>query len=279
MTATVRWWVRAVVGGDRALAAALRVRAAMRDAMLLGLLDEGDRAATTAWLYETQATYRPGGSAFGRGLFGWEEEALGHMALAPGARVLVGGAGGGRELAALVSRGYAPVGFDPCGGLVAGASQAVGAPLVAGSYGDLCAAVEGAGGPLAELVAAGPYDAAVCGWGSLSHVPGEAARQRVLAALRRVVKGPLLVSTVLPPRHSGRAGQVFAGLGAALAALGAPGRPEPGSAYVEGVGFVTRIELSALDATAAAAGWTRVWGAQGANCHAVYARSAAWVGE
>ncbi len=270
-------WVKGVVGFDRALGAALRVRAAARDALLLGLLDPEARAATTAWLYASQSTYLPGGAAFARGFFAWEREALAQMQLRPGARLLVGGAGGGRELAALAGLGFEAVGFDPSPGLVGEVAGRLppGVRLVRGAYADLCEAVGGRGGPLAEVVAEGPFDAAICGWGSLSHVVGSEARREVLEALRRVVTGPVLVSTVLPPRHTGRAGQVFAGVSALLRAVGAPGRPEPGSAYVEGVGFVVRVDLEALDALAREAGWVRVWGAQGSNCHAVYTPSAA----
>jgi hypothetical protein len=88
----------------------------------------------------------------------------------------------------------------------------------------------------------------------------------------RALTPRVLVSTVLPPRHRGRGARVFGAVGAALDALGARGRPESDAAYVEGVGFVARVELAALDALAAQTGWTRVWGAQGANCHAVYRR-------
>jgi hypothetical protein len=122
MARTVPWWVRGVVASDRALAEALALRAAARDAALLHLLDAESRAAVTAWLYAGQTTYLPGGGAYARGLFDWEREALGHLALAPGARVLVGGAGGGRELAALAAQGFTAVGFDPSYGLVAGAA-------------------------------------------------------------------------------------------------------------------------------------------------------------
>lgn len=273
MSRAVPWWVRGVVASDRALAEALALRAAVRDAALLHLLDADTRAAVTAWRYAGQTTYLPGGAAYTRGLFDWEREALEHLQLAPGARVLVGGAGGGRELAALAALGFTAVGFDPSPGLVAGAAGRLpaGASLVQGDYAALCEAVEGRGGALAGTVAAGPWDAVVCGWGSLSHLPDAASRRRLFAALAALTPR-VLVSTVLPPRHRGRAGKVFGAVGAALDALGARGRPEADAAYVEGVGFVARVELAALDALAAQTGWTRVWGAQGHNCHAVYRR-------
>lgn len=274
MERAVPWWVKAVVASDRALSEGLALRAAVRDAALLHLLDADARAAVTAWLYATQTTYLPGGAAFSRGLFDWEREALGHLQLAPGARVLVGGAGGGRELAALADLGFTAVGFDPSPGLVAGAQARlpVGASLVQGDYAALCDAVEGRGGLLAGTLSAGPWDAVVCGWGSLSHLPDAVSRRRLLAALARVAPR-VLVSTVLPPRHRGRAGRVYGAVGVALDALGAGGRPDDAAAYVEGVGFVVRVELAALDALAAETGWTRVWGAQGNNCHAVYRRA------
>src|SRR5512142_2340602 len=60
---------------------------------------------------QTQA-YRADSSAFRRGLFGWEKEAIARFFPAAPARVLVGGAGGGREVFALAEMGYEVVAFE-----------------------------------------------------------------------------------------------------------------------------------------------------------------------
>ena len=68
--------------------------------------------------YSATENYQPGSEAFRSGLFDWEEDAVRRYFPAPPSRVLVGGAGGGREPFALADKGYVVVAFDPAEPLV-----------------------------------------------------------------------------------------------------------------------------------------------------------------
>lgn len=267
-------WVRGVLALDAAASEAAEMVHGLRDAALLSWLDDDALSALTVARYATQRTYAAGGSVYARGLFGWEREALGEMQLGPGARVLVGGAGGGRELAALQAMGYAVSGFDPVRPLVEAARAGLSVPVEVGGYAEFVSAVAGHGNPLSALVAGPRYDAMVCGWGSLSHVLSGRGVEAVFAAARRAVRGPLLVSTVLAPPLRGRAARVRALSEAAFRAMGARGVAEGGDgvarSFIPGTGAVARWRLSSLDAMAAGAGWSRRWGREEANVHAVY---------
>ena len=88
------------------------LREGIRDELLLAWIPPAERVALTAALYAGQSTYLPGGPRFEGGLFAWEERAL--EAFPRSGRVLLGAAGAGRELGALVARGFEVVAFDPC---------------------------------------------------------------------------------------------------------------------------------------------------------------------
>ncbi|MDW8364130.1 MAG: hypothetical protein RMK74_17205, partial [Myxococcales bacterium] len=146
----------------------------------------------------TRAVYRRNRRPFARerGLFPWERAMFARWLPPPPARLLVGGAGWGRECAALCAMGYEVVAFDPA------VRAAVGDPFRAqcesylGGYEDLAASVlDGADGPLAAVCRSGPYAAFVFGWTSLSHLlrPGDRMRA-VRAAAVLCPSGPLLAS-------------------------------------------------------------------------------------
>src|SRR5690606_9978650 len=99
----------------------------------------------TSKIFDRQRTYVPGGNTFARGLFGWELELLAPPFPARG-RILIGGAGGGREAIALIERGYQVVAFDQAAELVrAGAPtvKAAGGTLLHASYADVVRAASG----------------------------------------------------------------------------------------------------------------------------------------
>ncbi len=67
--------------------------------------------------YERTPVYRAGAPEFRQALFNWEIEAIARAFPDPPGRVLVGGAGGGREAFAVASRGYQVVAFEPSAAL------------------------------------------------------------------------------------------------------------------------------------------------------------------
>src|SRR4051794_9728091 len=76
--------------------------------------------AFNALAYESDKAYVPGTRKFRHHLFAWETAAIGRFFPPAPARLLIGGAGGGREAFALAERGYEVVAFEPAAGLAAG---------------------------------------------------------------------------------------------------------------------------------------------------------------
>jgi len=252
-------WIRAILALDRTAERAGNVLSSVRDEAILAWVPPSERAALTAAVYADLPSYLPGGSRFQRELFGWEERILALSSFPKSGRVLIGGAGPGRELVAFVERGFRAVAFDPCLPFVEAARSLVPADkadVVHASYADLVDAVAGRGGPLLQLAEGPPFDAVVLGWGSLSHVMPAAARVELLRALPALCpKGPVLASFALvteaPPAGSpaGSKGRVRNGLRRAFAALGAPGVSEDRDHFLASTGFfayLTRPEVTVL---------------------------------
>lgn len=155
---------------------------------------------------DTEA-YRADSPAFRRGLFDWEADAIRRHFPPPPARVLVGGAGGGREAFALVEQGYAVVAFDPAGTLVDGMRRA--APgdgrlaAYCGSYADLPRLRDPGSGGVLDLGHERPFDAAVVGWASFSHLRTDDERIRTLRSFAQLARGPILVSYFGDPAPAG----------------------------------------------------------------------------
>ncbi len=158
--------------------------------------------------YAGSAWYRPDSAVFRRHLFEWEETVVERFFPAPPARVLVGGAGGGREALALVARDYSVVAFDPAAGLVnALRARARGdAKLRAycGNYTTLPHLVDPATGADVNLAQEAPFDASIVGWASFSHLRSDTDRFDTLMHFSRLTRGPVLVSYYPPlPQSSG----------------------------------------------------------------------------
>jgi hypothetical protein len=130
--------------------------------------------------------YRPETDSFREYLFPWEESVVRTFFPEPPARLLIGGAGGGREPLALAQLGYEIVAFDPSETLVSSLAARAPAPVTvrAGAYEEM-----GALFPEGER-----FDAAIVGWGSFSHLRNEQARIETLRSFSRLTSGPILVS-------------------------------------------------------------------------------------
>ena len=244
MSYQVPLWVKALLAVDRATLRLDSLRDGLRDELLLAWIPQADRAGLTAAVYARQHTYFPGGHRFRSGLFPWEKKAFDSPLFPRSGRVLIGAAGAGRELVALVERGFDVVAFDPCAPF-ADAARGVADPtkttVIHASYGDLVAAAEGRGGPLVAAVAGAPFDAVVLGWGSLSHVLPSSERTSLLRAVRALApSAPVLTSFALLPDSDAPAeskGRVRNTLRRAFAALHAPGVSEAGDHFFVDGGF------------------------------------------
>ena len=165
-----------------------------------------------ALAYQKDSTYVPGAEQFRHHLFAWESATLrAHFPVAP-ARLLVGGAGGGREAFALAERGYDIVAFEPAAELAAGMADKASTSSVRvfrGRYEtlpDLDPARSGAAE--GNLRALAPFDGAVMGWGSFSHLMSEESRIRALESMAAVVDGPIMVSFLAFRRSGETAGRL-----------------------------------------------------------------------
>jgi hypothetical protein len=125
----------------------------------------------------------------------WEQDVVQTFFPPPPARVLVGGAGLGREAFPLAERGYSVVAFDRVQELVEGmrASQpSAGFQAYVGAYQDLPILHDEKRSPVD--LRANPFDAAVIGWGSFSLMVSDAERVETLRRFAEVTRGPILVS-------------------------------------------------------------------------------------
>ena len=126
----------------------------------------------------------------------WERHVFGRFFPAPPARVLVGGAGMGREAFALAAQGYSVVAFDRVPELVQGMRAARGNAAVQvrqGLYQDL-PYLRSEDGERIDLRQEPPFDAAVIGWGSFSNLLSDADRVETLRRFAEVTRGPILAS-------------------------------------------------------------------------------------
>jgi hypothetical protein len=148
--------------------------------------------------YERTPIYRAGTRQFRETLFNWEAEAIAGAFPDPPGRVLVGGAGGGREAFALAARGYEVVAFEPSAGLarsmVQHAPLGVSVDALIGRYEELPWLTDAATGASVDVRLRGPFAAVLLGWASFSHLRTRAARVAALRVLGELTTGPLVLS-------------------------------------------------------------------------------------
>lgn len=257
--AKVPLWARALLLADRAALSAARVAALLRTELLLAGADAATREAITAAVFSAEDTYAPGGPTYEQGLFAWERAALAHASVPARGRVLLGGAGGGRELRALAAMGYEVVAFEPADGLIdalAAVAREVGATALQGSYRDLTRAAARSG-PLAALSGT-RFDLVVLGWASFAHLTDEGDRRALFSTLRALATdAPVLLSYLGPdddPRWNGRVAALRAPVRAALYALSGR-RVREGEGFEPGAGFYRRSTPDEVESLAREAGY------------------------
>lgn len=143
-------------------------------------------------------------------LFDWEEAAVKRFFPPPPARVLVGGAGSGREAFALAEVGYTVVAFEPVDSLVREmrvrqSKQSGDVRAYRGAYRDMPLLGQGDPQGTVDLREERPFDAAIIGWGSFSHLVTDAERTMTLRRFAGVTRGPILASFYPAPTQEMRA--------------------------------------------------------------------------
>ncbi len=270
------FWVRAVFALARVAQTLAAATAVLRDEMLLAWIPPARRDAITEALFARQRTYAPGGATYDGGLFDWEVELLALPHVPRTGRVLVGGAGGGREVAALRARGYQVVAFEPSAPLARAGADALtpdGTNFVRASYADLVRAANGDGGPLAAPLAAlrGPgrgegVDFVLLGWTSVSYVMEEPDRVALLRALRTLAPAaPVCLSFNEPTalNTGGRMATARRALRRLFATLGAPGQPRDRDRFLAWAGFFRESDPAEITALAHGSGYSVAFIASG----------------
>jgi len=262
-------WLRLESVGQRLLSA----QAAVMEGFLLSALTVEEQSVLTVRAYELH----PGSLAPDAGLFDWEKEWFARDLPAPPARLFVGAAGAGREIAVLRRQGYEADALEPSPGLAARCA-AVAAPgrTVVATYADLCRAILDDGDGPAAVFAGRTYDAVILGWGSLTHVLIEDERRRVLAAATRLAPtGPVLASFYdavqvdersVPDRRAARLGR---GAGRLVGRRRRVPAAPPDIRFFGHVGFCHAYTRDELDGLAAAVGRTVV-SSEGKYGHATF---------
>ena len=243
---------------DRAARRAQRLVSTIAEETILAWVPHGRRDDVTLTVYNGERTFIPGGARFNAGLFDWERRAITSAIFPAHGRILLGGAGGGREMIALADLGYDVVAFEPAEVLVRGAlticTKSERCQIVRGEYADLVQAARGAPSPLAGIVQS-RLDGVILGWGSLSHVFASDDRLDVLKAVRQIAPtAPVLLSYLR--RSSNEVGRARTVLRRWFARLGCPYRAVPGDGFTPWAGFYFSMTCDELHALAEAAGYT-----------------------
>jgi hypothetical protein len=195
-------------GGARLNGAVERVRRAgsgFTEGLLSDALDVAEMERVTVALYDLQ----PASYGTEKGLQPWESDWYDECLPQPPARLLVTAAGAGREVKALLERGYAVDCFEPVPAYLqrCAAGNREGLSLSC-DYAAYVRAMSGDGGGPAAAFSDHVYDAVILGWGSFTHLLAPDVQREVLkAAVRSAPEGPVLasfftrVSTGAPPTN------------------------------------------------------------------------------
>jgi hypothetical protein len=187
-------WLAVLMFAEQNLDRASRLSGLLLEELAWTWTTAAARDAVTSAIYSgKKARYSPGGLRFDAGLFDWEAKALETAPFPRRGRILLTGAGGGREMAALAERGYEVVALEPCEALFSSAVEVArghaGTRVVRASNQDLIAHGDGRLDGVE-----GVFDGVLLGWESFSYVAPE-ERVGFLTALHRLApRAPVLLS-------------------------------------------------------------------------------------
>jgi len=276
--------LRALAAGHaRVDAAAFRVQLALQNG-LRGLLLEALHADEQS-VFVVQAYAQDAGrwTEKAPSLWPWERRWFERRLPPAPARLLIGGAGGGREAAVLASEGYRIDCLEPVAFLAAACARRLGSSgeVVQGGYEDLASAVlDGAPGPVRRL-AGRRYAAILLGWGSFSHVLRAQDQRRLVRACDQLAPhGPVLASfptslSAWGATERGRAEAAGRRLGRWLGALRGVEDGGGDTEYAPHTGFCHGFTGSELRRIAAAAGRSLAWDGRAGDYAHVTFRAAA----
>lgn len=182
---------------EESLARALRITQGLTDGFLLEAFTADELSVLSVALFDQHASSYDAHI----GLFDWERQWYEADLPPTPARILVGGAGSGREVLPLIAQGYSVDAFEPASNMSKKGSLLTDVDtFFRCTYEDLSRAVlDGTGGP-AQPVGNRQYDAVILGWGSINHVLAQSSCTRLFKACDRLApKGPVLASFFIAP--------------------------------------------------------------------------------
>lgn len=194
-------------------------------------------------IYDALGTYREAG------IQPWEESWFEHDLPPSPARILVGGAGTGREVRRLHDQGYEVVAFDPAPSFVLRAKaidQKAYLAFLEGSYEDFADPSRPMFSEINSTIARwAPYDAVLLGWGSFTHITLLQTRIDLLQRIKTICpKGPLLASFFMTTQASHNMPSQIERWGSTVGRLlrghlgGQENTVQPGDKILSHVGFV-----------------------------------------
>jgi hypothetical protein len=262
--------IRIALASERFRCTVERLQRLLSEEVLWAWTGPQQREAINRVVYSGKEMYLPGGRIFEEGLLDRERIAFATPPFPPSGRILLGGAGGGRELHALCGMGYDVMAFDPCEQLCEGARQVVsGYPkstVVCASYADLVTAAEQRSGPLAAHVLNTSFDAVLFGLRSFNYVFTDLDREALLRATRTIApKAPLLFTFVVRPQgaENGRLDRLRAPLRRLFKLVKAPSARRPGDRFMLGSGFIHALTHDEVRTVADQTGYRIVYYRQG----------------
>lgn len=178
-----------IVGLSGNIDRAMRVFDALRSGIVLGFLPDEFLRRYNDYIYAKKGVYRADSIAFREELFEWEKEAVRKFFPRQPAKILIGGAGGGREAFALAGMGYDVTAVEPCSALLETMRKR------AEESGGRVKVVKGSYENIGEWDAEHPFDAVILGWGSISHAVNDMTIRTVFETTRKKSPGaPVLFS-------------------------------------------------------------------------------------
>jgi SAM-dependent methyltransferase len=176
----------------------------LRSFLITSFAGDGTLEAYNDLTYGATRVYDASTPVFRTRLFNWEAELVDRVFPKPPSRILVGGAGGGREAFELVARGYEVTAFEPSEVLARSMAEkakerAAPVDVLLGRYEDLPRLRDFASRQPVDLTARPHYAAALLGWSSFSHIRRREGRIATLQRFAAVTDGPVIASFFLRP--------------------------------------------------------------------------------
>jgi len=211
MSLTARLGVR-LVRASLMVDAAVRLFDRARSTLIARFASDAFLDAYNDDAHRKSAVYVAGSDAFRSALFHWEEEMARRAFPRPPARLLIGGAGGGREVYAWAKEGYEVVAFEPSATLARLIAERRGefpqTEAWQGRYQDMPFVTDLETGARVDLSSRGPFAAVVLGWPSYSHIRGRDDRIATLQCLGRLTSGPIALSFYFDRHRNERQGRL-----------------------------------------------------------------------